>query len=162
LSGVARVVDWDDTMPLADFHCPLMSLPFAFGTLVETIPARVPYLTADPARTARWRERLGEHAGLKIGLVWAGQPVADRVDERRPMALEHMLGLHAVHDVTLVSLHKGEGVGQASAAGAGPRLIDWTDELADFADTAALVAALDLVISVDTSVAHLAGGLAKP
>ena len=162
LSGVARVTGEDGDVALVDFHCPLMSLPHAFGTRLETIPAQVPYLAADPGRVARWRERLGKHDGLKIGRVWAGQPGADRVDERRSMPLEWMLDLGTVPGVTLVSLQKGEAVRQARAPGMGERLIDWTDELADFADTAALVAALDLVISVDTSVAHLAGGMAKP
>jgi Tfp pilus assembly protein PilF len=162
LPGIACVIGEDDVVPPFDFHCPIMSLPFAFGTRVETIPAHVPYLTSDPVRTDRWRERLGTPGGLKVGIVWAGQPDADRVDERRSMPLERMLGLNTIPGVTLVSIQKGDAASQSRALGPSAGLIDHTDELADFVDTAALVTALDLVISVDTSVAHLAGSLARP
>ncbi len=162
LPGIVRVLSQGDPVPQTDFQCPLMSLPFALGTRLETIPAQVPYLTADPARAARWRERLGKLGGLKIGVVWAGQPGADRLDERRSISLERMLGLRSVDGVTLVSVQKGDAANQARALGINAGLIDWTDELSDFADTAALVTELDLVITVDTSIVHLAGSLAKP
>lgn len=162
LPGAARVVSLDEAVPSFDFHCPLMSLPLALGTHVETVPAEVPYLSANPIRVARWRERLEELEGLKIGLVWAGQPAGDRVDQRRSMRLEQMLEVGSVEGVALISVQKGEAANQVRALGTGSGLVDWTEELTDFVDTAALVAALDLVISVDTSVAHLAGSLGKP
>jgi hypothetical protein len=156
-----------------------MSLPLAFGTRVETIPAAVPYLRADAFKVARWRERLeresdladaGESAKrglLKAGLVWAGgeranQPKLRSVNERRSMRLDQFAPLATVRGVVFVSLQKGPPAAQAKTPPTGMRLLDWTDELNDFADTAALVECLDLIISVDTSVAHLAGAMGKP
>jgi tetratricopeptide (TPR) repeat protein len=168
LPGVERVVSEYDPAGSFDFHCPLMSLPLAFGTRLESIPAAVPYLSDDRFRTAAWRRRLAGYPGVKVGLVWAGSGrlaapegrglVAER---RRSMCLDQLSRLGAVAGTTLVSLQKGQGASQARPAPPGLVIHDWTDELADFADTAALVAALDLVISVDTAVAHLAGALGR-
>jgi len=145
LDGVSQVIGPDQTAE-ADFHLPLMSVPAAFGE----IPAAVPYLSAEP-----WRRDL---PGRKIGLVWSGDPrpgqrSAHLLDRRRSMTLEHFAFLRGLPDISLVSLQKGLPA---------PGLIDWTAEFEDFADTAGLIAALDLVISVDTSVAHLAGAMGKP
>jgi Flp pilus assembly protein TadD len=161
LPGVAAIQGEGDALPPIDFHCPLMSLPLAFGTELESIPAQVPYLTCDPGLAALWRERLGQYGGLKVGLVWAGRRW-DRFNERRSVPLERMLALSAVEGVTLVSLQKGEPGDQALGERARAALVNWTSELADFADTAALVSELDLVITIDTSVAHLTGALGKP
>ena len=161
LPGIERVVSEYDPSWTFDFHCPLMSLPLAFGTRVETIPAPVPYLWANPFRAAAWRERLAPLVGIKVGLVWAGSGRV-RVVDLRLMRLEQMRQLGAIDGVTLVSLQKGEPASQTRPAPPGLAIHDWTDELTDFADTAALIAALDLVISVDTAVAHLAGALGKP
>jgi hypothetical protein len=144
-----------------------MSLPLAFGTRLETIPAPVPYLWANPFRAAAWRERLAKLGGIKVGLVWAGSarldnPAALLIDRRRSMRLQQMWPFGAIQGVTLVSLQKGAPASQTRSPPPGLTIHDRTDELADFADTAALVAALDLVITVDTSVAHLAGALGKP
>jgi tetratricopeptide (TPR) repeat protein len=168
LPGIERVVDKDDPPQSFDFHCPLMSLPLAFSTRVETIPAPVPYLWANPFRAAAWDERLAKFGGLKVGLVWAGsgkfeipgrpRPTAER---HRSLRLEQMSPFGVIEGVTLVSLQKGEPASQTRTPPPGLAIHDWTDELTDFADTAALVAALDLVISVDTAVAHLAGALGK-
>ena len=161
LPGVERVVSDYDPSWNFDFHCPLMSLPLAFGTRVETIPSPVPYLWANPFRATAWRERLAQLGGLKVGLVWAGSGKVRAVDLRL-MRLEQMRQFGAVDGVTLVSLQKGEPASQTRPPPPGLAIHDWTDELTDFADTAALIAALDLVISVDTAVAHLAGALGKP
>jgi hypothetical protein len=167
LDGVSQVLSETEPPPPFDLHCPLMSLPLACGTLVETIPATVPYLRADPAAAARWRERLRPLPGLRVGLVWGGNPRpgdpgANAVDRRRSIGLARLAPLTGIPGVSFVSLQKGAAAALAAAPPAGMALHDWTDELTDFADTAALVAALDLVISVDTSVVHLAGALARP
>jgi hypothetical protein len=166
LKGIAQVVAAGDQLPDFDFHCPLLSLPLAFDTTMETIPDAVPYLAADPNAVAAWRQRLAPLAGLKVGLVWAGSPgptaTTRMVDKRRSMALAQLQPLAGVAGVCFVSLQKGDAAAQLKSAPAGFVIHDWTDALHDLADTAALIEALDLVISVDTSVVHLAGALAKP
>jgi len=156
LAGVETVLAFDDEPPPFDFHLPAMSLPHLCGEM----PVAVPYLAADPAAAARWRERLAALPGRKIGLAWAGNPrpaqrSAHLLDSRRSLTPGHFAALGAYDGVTLVSLQKHAGAEDLP-------VIDWTAELADFADTAALVEALDMVVSVDTSVAHLAGALGKP
>jgi tetratricopeptide (TPR) repeat protein len=157
-----------EPMPAHDYCCPLMSLPLAFETRVDTIPGKVPYLRADPALAEAWRERLVNLAGLRIGLVWAGNPrpfMSIREgysDHRRSITLQHYRRLAEVPGISLVSLQKGEAAAETVSPPAGLSIHDWTQELGDFADTAALVEGLDLVISVDTSVTHLAGALGKP
>lgn len=147
--------------PLPDFafHCPLLSLPLALGTELATIPAAVPYIEADPLKVAAWRQRLPE-ARLRVGLVWAGRPEHKR-DRWRSLSLATLAPLAEVPDIAFVSLQKGPAAAQASLPPPGMALIDLAAELVDFSDTAALIAALDLVIAVDTSVAHLAGALGK-
>ena len=168
-----RVVPMDpgfpggDGLPPFDLHCPLMSLPLAFGTTLGTIPAGAPYLRADPAQAAVWRERLAVERRPRVGLVWAGGvragiPEAVATDRRRSIALAQLAPLADITGVAWYSLQKGGPADQARQPPAGMALADPMDAIEDFADTAALVAALDLVISVDTSVAHLAAGLGKP
>jgi hypothetical protein len=148
-----------DGLPAFDFHCPFLSLPLACGTTLDNLPAAVPYLVAAPALAAAWATRLAGGAGLKIGLAWAGNP-QHKNDPHRSMALEALAPVLATPGCTFYSLQKGPGAEQAK--GAGQRLIDLAPELKDFADTAAAIANLDLVIGVDTSVVHLAGALGKP
>ncbi len=167
MPGPQRVVASTAAPPAFDLHCPLLSLPLALGTTLETIPATVPYLFADPDQARAWRIRLAALAGLRVGLVWAGNPrTADpattAIDRRRSMPLSRLAPLGAVPGVSFVSLQKGSRAAEAKVPPPGLVLHDWTDELWDFADTAALVDGLDLVISVDTSVVHLAGALGKP
>lgn len=158
--GVARAVADDAPPPPADCMAPLLSLPLAFGTTLADVPASIPYLRADPARAAAWQARLAAVPGRRVGLAWAGGAHAGdadamAMDRRRsldPALLAPLIGLPGI---SLVSLQKGRG-----AAPAG--VVDWTAELTDFDDTAALVAGLDLVITVDTAVAHLAGGMGRP
>ena len=165
--GVTAAVASQPPHSAFDVHAPLMSLPHLFGTELDTVPGDVPYIFPDPDAAAAWEERLAGLPGLKIGLVWAGNPrLHDRdaaeIDRHRSLRLEQFAPLAAISGVTFVSLQKGDSTGQAKAPPAGLRLVDWMDEVTDFADTAALVANLDLVISVDTSVVHLAGAMGKP
>ena len=157
--GVTVVAD-TDPLPRFDWHCPLMRLPLMFGTTLDSIPADAPYLWANPDRVAAWRRRVdGLPAGLKIGIAWAGDPTAT-MNARRSIPLSQLAPLSDLPGVVLVSLQKGPGVGGSGSAPV--TWHDWTAELTDFADTAALIGALDLVISVDTAVAHLAGALGRP
>ena len=159
IPGVVRVIPRGEPLPVCDWHCPLMSLPLAFGTELSTIPAQIPYLTPDPSAAAKWAASLPP--GLRVGLMWAGNPrrhhpVSHLVDRRRSLDLARFARLAGLGPVNWVSLQKGEPV-------VGPLpLMDAMPEVTDFLDTAALVANLDLVIAVDTSVAHLAGALGRP
>jgi tetratricopeptide (TPR) repeat protein len=167
LQGVAQVVAAGDVLPDFDVHCPLMSLPRAFATTPETVPASVPYLTADPAHKAAWRDALAPLPGRRVGLVWAGStrawlPHAAALDRRRSMRLADMAPLAAVRGCSFVSLQLGPPAAQLNEPPAGLTVHKVAEVLGDFADTAALVANLDLVIAVDTAVAHLAGALGRP
>jgi tetratricopeptide (TPR) repeat protein len=156
-----RVIEKGTLLPAFDLHCPLMSLPMVFGTTLQTIPAEVPYLKPDPADVERWRSRFADQPpGLRVGLVWAGQSTHQK-DRHRSLALADFADLAKVPDVQFYSLQVGESAVQAKSPPAGVRLIDWTSDLHDFADTAALIAQLDLVITVDTAVCHLAGAMRK-
>lgn len=146
-----------------DVQCPILSLPLAFSTQLETIPAETSYLAPDPELLHTWSEKCaGEDAGgkLRIGLVWAGQPGHPN-DRNRSLRLQQLAPL-ARDNVKFYSLQKGAAQTQIDQSPAEFRPIDFTGALSDFADTAALIANLDLVISVDTAVAHLAGALGKP
>jgi hypothetical protein len=148
-----------------------MSLPLAFKTTLATIPAQVPYLATNAAQVARWRDRLGAKSKPRVGLAWAGgfrasQPDSWAVNERRNIALAKFAALDHP-DLEFISLQKGAAAESELArlqAGAwqGPFITDVAHLLQDFSDTAALIENLDLVISVDTSMAHLAGALGKP
>ncbi len=158
------VIARGDRLPAFDAQCPLMSLPLVFGTTAETIPAPDRYLRADPAAAAAWCDRLPRPA---VGMVWAGSPrrhdaVLEAADRRRSIGLRQLAPLASVPNVTFVSLQKGEAAVQVADAPPKLRMLDPTAELTDFDATAALVSALDLVITVDTAVAHLAGGLGVP
>ncbi len=165
LPGVAQLVTHGDELPPFDLRCPMLSLPRALGTAtVAMIPADVPYLHADPAQAADWAARLAAMAnqGRRVGLVWAGNPrdglpVGSAVDRRRSLAPERLAPLFEVPGLHLFSLQK-----DGPAAPPDFPLTDFMTEMTDLADTAALVANLDLVISVDTCVAHLAGAQGKP
>jgi Tfp pilus assembly protein PilF len=146
---------------------PLLSLPLLFGTVLEHIPATAAYLRPEPARAQRWRERLLAFDGLRVGIVWEGNRRSEVGSLRgRSMPTQELAPLAALDGVTLISLQKHGGSQQLARIPWGTPVVDWTHELdcgADaFVDTAALIANLDLVISVDTAVAHLAGALGQP
>jgi hypothetical protein len=147
--------------PTTDLHCPQMSLPLIFKTRLETIPAHSPYLTADPADVQRWADRTRSITGLKVGLVWAGSPIHSN-NRNRSMRLEQLAPLANVTGVSFFSLQIGSAASQTATPPPGLQLVDFTGELSDFAETAALVMNLDLIISVDTAIVHLAGALGKP
>lgn len=167
LAGVAQTATLGEASALHDFQTPLMSLPLALPA--AGMGPQAAYLAADPVQAMKWSSRLGP--GLRIGLCWAGAARADqlilnRVDQRRSLPLEAFEPLASVGGAAFYSLQKGAPAGQLGELNAkswkGPQIVDLTAELADFDDTAALVANLDLVITCDTAVAHLAGGLGRP
>ncbi|CQR74807.1 photosystem I assembly protein Ycf3 [Sporomusa ovata DSM 2662] len=146
----------------SDLTVPLMSLPHIFGTTLPTIPADIPYLTADRRSIELWRSKMNcAGTDLRVGLVWAGNP-ANVSGQIRTCGLQAMSPLACIPGVTFYSLQKGEASQEVHTPPSGMCLIDLTDDIGDFADTAALIMNLDLVISVDTAVAHLAGALGKP
>jgi Tfp pilus assembly protein PilF len=160
LPGVAAVVPRGEPLPSFDCHCPLMSLPLAFATELPTIPARIPYLAAAQDRIARWRERLP--AGRpRVGLAWAGQRTHNN-DLNRSMRLATLRPLLARTNVQFVGLQHELSGEDAAFLTACSQLFQVGDQFRDFADTAAVISQLDLVIAVDSAVAHLAGALGKP
>jgi tetratricopeptide (TPR) repeat protein len=160
LPAAFELISESDALPHHDFHCPLMSLPLALGTTLDTIPAVIPYLHADPARIASWRAGLGRRTSARIGVVWAGRQYPP-IDEQRDMPLTTLKPLLNM-DADFISLQKDIPKRDRATLDALPTLMRLGESATDFADTAALVANLDLVITVDTAVAHLAAALGKP
>ncbi|WCM22564.1 tetratricopeptide repeat protein [Paraburkholderia bryophila] len=168
IDGVDAWTDSDNPvdLPRHDYWCFVMSLPLHLGVTLTNIPARLPYLSAPPERVLYWRQRLPE--GIRCGLVWSGEPRPDQpavnaIDRRRSLHLRAFLPLLGLAGMTFVSLQKGR-VAEAQLDEILPHLrpLNPMPEVRDFADTAAIIENLDLVIAVDTSVAHLAGALNKP
>ncbi|WP_165873554.1 tetratricopeptide repeat protein [Parasulfuritortus cantonensis] len=159
LPGVADVVAAGAALPAFDRHCPLMSLPLAFGTTLAGVPSAPRYLYADSARVAEWHDRLGPSGQPRVGLAWSGN-TAHKQDRNRTLALDTLLP-YLPEGCEYVCIQKElRAADRAILAGHGGMRF-FGDELRDFADTAALCAQLDVVISVDTSVAHLAAALGK-
>ena len=158
--GAWRVIRRGEALPEFSWQCPLMSLPLALGTELETIPAGVPYIVPDAARVETWRGRLQGNT-RRVGLAWAGNPTHPR-DRLRSIALEQLVPLWNVTGTSFYSLQFGSGAEQMKRLPPDVQLVDLGDELRDFANVAAIVANLDLVISIDSAVAHLAGALGKP
>ncbi|MGE4014010.1 MAG: tetratricopeptide repeat protein, partial [Alphaproteobacteria bacterium] len=141
-----------------DFHAPLLDLPHLFATTLETVPAEIPYLRVDPARVAAWRAAIPAD-GYKIGIVWAGNP-ANPNDRLRSCALANFAPLAGLPGVALYALQKGDASLQIK--GATFPIVDLAARSNDFADTAAAIESLDLVISVDTAIVHVVGALGRP
>jgi hypothetical protein len=158
--GIARVLSSDEPMPPARWVCPLPSLPSIFRTDVASIPARIPYLFVPPARQAAFREEL-PRTTVNVGIVWSGNSRSPH-DAIRSMRLRDLGPMLDVPGISFVSLQCGEPAEQLTDLGWTERIRTLPRDNTDFSDTAAAIMALDLVVTVDTSVAHLAGALGKP
>ncbi len=161
--GVDRVIPLGSPLPPFDTHAAVLSLPAVFGTTLATLPANVPYLFADPERVARWRSELSAEPGFKVGLVWQGNPKFTG-DRKRSPALAHFAPLARVPGLRLYGLQKGHGREQIGPLAEVLPLTDLAGRFDDnsFADAAAAMTCLDLVVTSDTAPAHLAGGLGVP
>jgi len=160
MPGIDRVILQGELPPAFDMHCHLMTLPMAIEMQISDLPGKIPYLAASPARIRKWQKRLADLPRPIVGLVWAGRPTHLN-DANRSMTLEelHPLGIEGV---SFVSVQKGESAKQANVPPAGMNLINLSDEIEDFEDTAAIFTLIDLLISVDSSPVHLAGALGRP
>jgi tetratricopeptide (TPR) repeat protein len=163
LEGVDVVVSQSETasLPIHDYWTFPMSLPLHFATTIQTIPAKLPYLSVPSMRLNQWRKRLPT-GGLKVGLVWKGSAGHKNDANRSLPGLSSLAPLWAYSGITFVSLQKGHGEEEAATPPAEQPIVHMSSDIRDFADTAAIVAQLDLVICVDTAVAHLAGSMNKP
>ena len=160
MAGITVMSD-GDKMSTADFQCSLLNLPGALKTDLSNIPANVPYLRTVAAYDDKWRGSVPRDRRLRVGLVWAGGHQFDR-DDKRSIRLTDFSGLLSNPDITFVSLQRDVRDYDAATLAKYPDLLHFGERLQDFSDTASVIAQLDLVISVDTSVAHLAGALGKP
>jgi tetratricopeptide (TPR) repeat protein len=159
LEGVARLVTKGDALPDFDYWCPQLSLPLAFKTRLCTIPSSAKYLASDATKVARWQRRLGEKTQPRIGLVWSGNP-RHRNDQNRSILLAELIR-YLPGGLQYVSLQKDVHECDRQILQSSATMLQFSDELHDFSDTAALCDCMDVVISVDTSVAHLSGALGK-
>jgi tetratricopeptide (TPR) repeat protein len=161
LVGVKQVVSEDPAAADFDVHLPLLSLPLIFRTTLETIPAEVPYLRAEAELAREWSGRMTGAKKFRVGIAWAGSPGHGN-DRNRSMRLSQLGPLASAGDCTFFSLQKGEAAKQlADQRPSGMEIADLAGEINDFSDTAAVIDNLDLVIAVDTAVAHLAGAMGK-
>jgi tetratricopeptide (TPR) repeat protein len=159
LEGVIATCLSSESSPPHDLFLPLMSLPRIFGTTLETIPRDVPYLQADPQRVATWRERLSAYSGVKIGLVWSGK---EDPDPLRSIAFGELAPLAAITGVQYFGLQVGPAAQDARKAAAWMKIVDLSEEVMDFGETAACMMNLDLLLTIDTAAAHLSGALGRP
>ena len=157
-AGVDEVIANGQPLPTFDCHAALLSMPGIVGTTIETVPADVPYLSAEPDLASAWTERLKDAPGLKVGIVWSGT-AEKRGNPSRACPLSAFEPLFRQPDISLFSLQKDPPDEDLPLPGG---LTDLAGDLNDFTDTAAAILALDLIVSIDTAVAHLAGALARP
>lgn len=163
LADVDRLIAFDEDLPGTDwdYWSPLLSIPHHLGTRLDTIPAPIPYLRAEPALVARWRPELPA-TPLRVGLAWRGNPRFENDGQRSLPALATLAPLGSVPGVGFVSLQRGAGEDEAAQPSPELPVLDLGSKMEDFADAAAIMTGLDLVISVDTAMAHLAGALGVP
>ncbi len=160
LRSVERVLESDAEIPGYELCCPLMSVPHVLGTTLETIPGETPYLSAPAGHAAKWSQKLGQPGkALRVGMVWTSKPQAEYA-WAKSVPLELLAPLARIPGVSLVSLQTEDAAEQAADV-PGMKIADFSTELTDFCETAGLIANLDLVISIDTAVAHLAGAMGK-
>jgi len=159
IPGVAQVLEEGETAPNVDFYCPLLSLPLALGTELATVPANIPYLRPCEERLTKWCEKLPQNGRLRVGLCWAGSNVHLN-DHNRSIPLERFAKILSVQNLDFISVQKEVSEPQAALLRQ-HHVVQLGQEFNDFADTAAVLARLDLLISVDTSVAHVAGAMGK-
>jgi len=164
LEGLDAMYGFDEFFALThfDFWTPLLSAPLHLGTRLHTVPARLPYLQADPALCAHWSGHRSKTSPARVGLVWKGNPQFENDADRSLPHLRSLEPLWRVPGVAFISLQKGAGESDVAACQAQQPLTDLGSQMQDFADAAAIVSQLDLVITVDTAMAHLAGALGKP
>lgn len=160
LDGLGQIVTQGRRLPDCDYYCPLMSVPLAFKTTVTSVPQPQAYLAGDAAKVAEWRVRLGKSARPRVGLVWRGT-AARANDDRRSLPLASLLP-YLPQGIDYVSLQKHLDPIDVTILDGNARIANYADQLHDFSDTAALCACMDLVVSIDTSVAHLSAALGKP
>jgi tetratricopeptide (TPR) repeat protein len=160
LKGVSRVLARGETLPDFDFHSSLLSLPLAFETRLDTIPGRNPYITARPDLVSKWSARIQATGGRRVGIVWAGS-ATNTNDRNRSLPLEVFLRFTNA-GIMPVSLQKDLKAADKAVLDKHPEILRFEEDITDFSDTAALIGSLDLVVTVDTSVAHLAGAMGKP
>jgi tetratricopeptide (TPR) repeat protein len=161
VAGVATVIGTDEALPPFDMQSPLMSLPLAFKTRLDTIPAKTPYLFAAPDRLARWQARLPRSPLPRVAIAWAGNPDF-QADGSRSIGMRPLLPLLAVPGAQFISLQKDLRAGDEDLLRQHPQVLHLGDQLEDFSDTAAIMSLLDLVICSDTAPVHLAGALGRP
>ncbi len=165
VSGIDRLIAKSEPLPAFDVHLPLLSLPGVFGTRLETIPGAVPYISADPPLIEHWRRELSPIREFRIGVAWQGNP-SHAWDRHRSFALKHLEPLARVPGVRILSLQKGPGSEQLEALGDRFSVLSLGSRLDEahgsFMDTAAVLRNVDLLVTSDTAIAHLAGALAVP
>jgi tetratricopeptide (TPR) repeat protein len=161
VSGVYQVVAYGESLPHFDVRCPLLSLPGLFNTSLDNIPSTVPYIRVEDRITEQWKGRLHkDFSKLNVGLVWAGSP-GHLNDRNRSCPLDLFVLIAGIDDISFFNLQKEMPAQWGNSSVTEMKLIDYTGEIEDFSDTAGIIMNLDLVISVDTAVAHLAGALGK-
>ncbi len=160
-AGIDRLVGCGEELPAFDVQAPLLNLAGIFHTDLRNLPAAIPYLFADPTLVEPWRRELGGIAGFKIGIAWQGSP-KHRSDRDRSIPLGYFEPLASLPGTRFFSLQKGAGVEQLQDMAGRFPITAVGNRLQDFMDTAAVMMSLDLVITCDTAVAHLAGALGVP
>ncbi|MDR4504158.1 MAG: tetratricopeptide repeat protein [Candidatus Scalindua sp.] len=167
LSGCSGIDEFVEYVPTCkpsvpfDVHISLLSLPGIYGTTLETVPADIPYIKVDAALRMKWGMRLGRNNNLRIGIAWSGNP-RNANDRNRSCSLQDFAILRDIPNITFYTLQKGAAAAEASTIPEGMDIVNLERELRDFVDTAAVIANLDLVISIDTVIVHLAGAMGKP